>query len=80
MKTLAWRQIRMNRHKTLLQCDGTHKRHEESLAGAILTDHEPERCAAVRDSVNVLNERLEFLIPSDLNMLQSQTWNHAAFQ
>ena len=26
------------------------------------------------------NERLEFLIPSDLNMLQSQTWNHAAFQ
>ena len=74
------RQIGMDCHQSLLQCDHADQMQEERLAGPIVADDQSERRALVGDAIDVAHRRRHFIDPPDLNMLQTGARHDAGTQ
>ena len=70
----------MDGQQPLLQGDEPDEAHEEALARPVLTDDEPDGGAAVRDALDVTDQRLEFPCPPDLDVLQADARDDARRQ
>jgi hypothetical protein len=64
------RQIRLAHDELALECDLADEEKEERLASTIGTDDKPDAGATLPDPFHVPDERLNFSVSPDLDMLK----------
>ncbi|MNE33428.1 hypothetical protein D3C77_485960 [compost metagenome] len=76
----VWREIRVDGHATPFEGDLTNEIEEEGLAGAVLSDDEPDGRAPIGDAIHVAHEGADLSGPADLDMRQARPGHDACGQ